>query len=56
MIIIVITGSGETLKAAYKHANGKLQNPHYMSQSIIWLVVKNGWMKREELENFVGKG
>jgi hypothetical protein len=46
----------ETLKVAYKKANGKLLDRHYLSDGLVWLVESNGWMtKSGDLQDFWGK-
>ena len=41
---------------AYRKTKGTLKNPHYITESIIWLVETNKWMaKKGDLQNLWGK-
>jgi hypothetical protein len=45
----------EVLKKAYALHNGKLKDPHYISESMLWLSESSGWLTRNDLEDFWGK-
>jgi len=45
----------EVLKKVHKKNNGKLKDEHKMSESILSLCDLKDWMKRNNLENFLGK-